>query len=148
MRSVTVDIAAPQQHVWDVLLDYPRYPEWNPYTVRVESTCRLGEPVDLYLPDPSKPGELLHQREWVCVVDPPRQFAYEMQPTPQLDVHARRDQYVEATSLDTSRYWTTDSFDGPLAAMVMEHSGTWVKNGFDAVALALKTRAEQLWQRR
>jgi hypothetical protein len=148
VRSVTVDIEAPQAFVWEVLLDYPSYPQWNPYTVRVDSTCRLGDPVDLYLPDPNKPGELLHQREWICVVDPPRQFAYEMLPTPAVDVHARRDQYVEATGLETSRYWTTDVFDGPLAEFVMKHNGEWVKKGFDAVALALKTRAEDLWQRR
>jgi hypothetical protein len=148
VRSVTVDIAAPQAFVWEVLLDYPRYPEWNPYTVRVESTCLLGDPVDLHLPDPLKPGELMHQREWVCLVEPPYRFAYEMHPTPELDVHARRDQYVEATSLETCRYWTTDVLTGPLAMLVMEHSGTWVKNGFDAVALALKTRAEELWRRR
>ncbi|MDX6198142.1 MAG: hypothetical protein QOJ79_1293 [Actinomycetota bacterium] len=144
VRSVTVDIEAPQAFVWDVLLDYPSYPEWNPYTVRVESTCRLGDPVDLYLPDPRKPGELLHQREWVCLVEPPHRFAYEMPPTPELDVRARRDQYVEATGVDTCRYWTTDVFTGPLAQMVMEHSGDWVKKGFDAVALALKGRAESL----
>jgi uncharacterized protein YndB with AHSA1/START domain len=148
VRSVTVDIAAPAAFVWDVLLDYDRYPEWNPYTVRVESTCRVGDPVDLYLPDPGKPGELMHQREWVCLVEPPHRFAYEMRPTPEVDVHARRDQYIESTGETSCRYWTTDAFDGPLADVVLEHSGAWVKNGFDAVALALKARAEELWQRR
>ena len=147
VRSVTVEIAAPQAFVWEVLLDYPRYPEWNPYTVRVESTCLLGDPVDLHLPDPLKPGELMHQREWVCLVEPPHRFAYEMHPTPELDVHARRDQYVEATSFETCRYWTTDVFTGPAAALVMEHSGAWVKTGFDAVAEALRSRAQELWAR-
>ncbi|MBK5307980.1 MAG: SRPBCC domain-containing protein [Frankiaceae bacterium] len=141
---MTVDIAAPAAFVWEVLLDYPRYPEWNPYTVRVESTCLLGDPVDLYLPDPLKPGELMHQREWICLVDAPRQFAYEMHPTPELDVHARRDQYVEETGPEACRYWTTDVFSGPLADLVMEHSGAWVKEGFDAVAHALKSRCESL----
>jgi len=144
IESVTVEIDAPQQLVWDVLVDYARYPEWNPYTVRVESTCRLGDPVDLWLPDLLKPGELMHTREWVCLVDPPRQFSYEMLPTPELDVHARRDQHVEATGADTCRYWTSDTFAGPLADLVMEHTGQWVKDGFDAVAHALKARAEAL----
>jgi hypothetical protein len=144
VRSVTVEISAAQALVWDVLLDYPRYPEWNPYTVRVESTCRLGDPVDLYLPDPLKPGELMHQREWVCLVEPPSRFAYEMAATPELDVHARRDQYVEATGETSCRYWTTDVFTGPLADLVWQHSGAWVKEGFDAVAHALKARAESL----
>lgn len=142
VRSVTVEIAAPAQAVWDVLLDYALYPEWNPYTVRVESSCRLGDPVDLWLPDPLKPGELMHQREWVCLVEPPHRFAYEMLPTPELDVHARREQYVEDTGTGC-RYWTTDVFSGTLADLVMEHSGAWVKAGFDAVALALKSRVEQ-----
>jgi hypothetical protein len=84
----------------------------------------------------------MHQREWVCLVEPPYRFAYEMHATPELDVHARRDQYVETTGAETCRYRTTDVFTGPLAAMVMEHSGAWVKAGFDAVAFALKTRAE------
>jgi hypothetical protein len=145
VRSVTVDIAAPAAFVWEVLLDYPRYPEWNPYTVRVESTCRVGDPVDLYLPDPSKPGELMQQREWVCLVEPPRRFAYEMPATPELDVHARRDQYVESTGEASCRYWTADVFTGSLAEVVMQHSGAWVKAGFDAVAIALRARAEELW---
>ena len=144
VRSVTVDIEAPQAFVWEVLLDYARYPEWNPYTVRVESTCVVGDPVDLYLPDPNRPGELMHQREWVCLVDPPHRFAYEMRPTPEIDVHARRDQYVVATGQNTCQYWTTDAFDGPLASFVMEHTGAWVKEGFDSVAHALKARAEAL----
>jgi hypothetical protein len=145
VRSVTVDIAAPQAFVWDVLLDYQRYPEWNPYTVRVESSCRLGDPVDLYLPDPLQPGQQMHQREWVCLVEPPTRFAYEMPPTPELDVRARRDQYVEATGPHSCRYWTTDVFTGPLADVVMQHSGAWVKAGFDAVAIALRARSEELW---
>ncbi|MCW2570281.1 MAG: hypothetical protein JWO88_339 [Frankiales bacterium] len=145
VRSVTVEIAAPQSFVWDVLLDYSRYPEWNPYTVRVSSTCQLGDPVDLYLGNPWKPGELMHQREWVCLVEPPHRFAYEMPATPELDVHARRDQYVEATGPESCRYWTTDVLTGPLADVVMKHSGEWVKTGFDAVAVALKTRAESLF---
>ena len=144
VRSVVVEIDAPASLVWDVLLDVGGYPEWNPYTVRVDSTCRLGDPVDLYLPDPLQPGELMHQREWVCLVEPPHRFAYEMLPTPALDVHARRDQYVEAAGPQASRYWTTDVFTGPLADLVMEHSGAWVKAGFDAVAQALKARAESL----
>ena len=145
VRSETVEIAAPQAFVWEVLLDYPSYPAWNPYTVRAESTFLVGDPVDLYLPDPRKPGELIHQREWICVVDPPRHFAYEMPATPELDVHARRDQYVEAVGETSCRYWTTDVFTGPLAELVMTHSGAWVKAGFDAVAQALKVRAESLW---
>ena len=33
VRSVTVQIAAPAQAVWDVLVDFDRYSEWNPFCV-------------------------------------------------------------------------------------------------------------------
>ena len=47
VTSVTVQIEAPAAFVWDVLVDYARYPEWNPYTVAVETTLRIGDRIDL-----------------------------------------------------------------------------------------------------
>ena len=32
VRSLTVDIAAPAELVWAILIDLPAYPQWNPYT--------------------------------------------------------------------------------------------------------------------
>ncbi|MDP9100928.1 MAG: SRPBCC domain-containing protein [Actinomycetota bacterium] len=145
IQSVTVEIEVPAPFAWSVLLDYASYPLWNPYTVRVESSCRVGDPVDLYLPDPARPGELLHQREFVVVNSPPRHFAYEMRPTAELAVGARRDQYIEERGSGRCNYWTTDVFTGRYAEAAFAHSGTWVKQGFDAVALALKGRAEALF---
>ncbi len=148
VRSVTVEIGVPIGFAWSVLLDYGRYPEWNPFTVRVESTCRVGDPVDLYLPDPRRPGELVHQREWVVEHREPTHFAYEMRPTSELPVGGRRDQHLEPVGDDRCRYWTTDVFTGPHAAAAMAHSGPWVKAGFDAVAEAFRARAELLWAAR
>lgn len=47
-----------------------------------------------------------------------------------------------------SSYRTTDEFSGEHAQVVHDLQGRWVKDGFDAVAYALKARAEQLWQAR
>ncbi|MNN99963.1 hypothetical protein D3C81_2197420 [compost metagenome] len=58
---------------------------------------------------------------------------------------ARRDQVIEATGPASCRYHTTDQFLGPTADQVMELHGPWVKQGFDAVALAVKARAEALF---
>ena len=146
-ESITVQIEAPQSFVWDILVDLDRYPEWNPYTVRVESTLEIGTPIVLHLPDPAKPGETFTSTEWVAVVDGPRQLQYDTRD--ELDgIHAVRNQWIEVLGEDRCSYRTTDEFTGVHAALVFDLQGQWVKDGFDAVAQALKARAEQLWASR
>lgn len=143
IESVTVEIDAPQQLVWDVLVDYARYPEWNPYTVRVETTLELGSVIDLYLPDPAKPGETFRNREYLRVVDGPHHLRYDTaEEMP--GIFAVRDQWVEDLGGGRSSYRTTDAFSGKYAKAAYDLQGAWVKDGFDAVAHALKARAEAI----
>lgn len=144
VRSLSVEIAAPAELVWSILVDLPSYPQWNPYTVKVESSLRLGEPVNLFLPDPTRPGELLHVVEYLADFEPHRLLAWEMIASADNPDAARREQIIESTGPRSCRYHTTDQFLGPTADQVMANHGPWVKQGFDAVALALKARAEAL----
>lgn len=144
VRSLSVEIAAPAELVWSILVDLPSYPQWNPYTVKVESSLLLGEPVNLFLPDPTRPGELLHVVEYLADFEPHRLLAWEMIASADNPDAARREQIIESTGPRSCRYHTTDQFLGPTADQVMANHGPWVKQGFDAVALALKTRAEAL----
>ncbi|WP_336333269.1 SRPBCC domain-containing protein [Pseudomonas putida] len=145
VRSITVDIAAPAELVWSILVDLPSYPAWNPYTVKVESTLRLNEPVNLYLPNPASPGELLHVVEYLADFEPHRLLAWEMHASASNPDAARREQLIERVGPTSCCYHTTDQFLGPTAETVMANHGRWVKQGFDAVALAVKARAESLY---
>jgi len=141
--SETVEIDAPQELVWSVLTDYEKYPEWNPYTVRVETTLELGTPIVLYLPDPMKPGEIFRNVEWLSIIDAPHHLQYNTG-TEIPGIHAIRDQWVEDLGDGRSSYRTTDVFAGDIAQLVFDMQGEWVRNGFNAVAHTLKARAEQL----
>lgn len=146
VTSVKVQINAPASLVWDVLVDLDNYPRWNPYTVKVESTLEMGAPVNLFLPDPTRPGELIHVIEHLAAFEPAKQLSWELSPSDLSPDAARRDQYIEATGDASCTYYTTDLFLGPTAPAVMEQHGPWVKQGFDAVARSLKIRAESLYQ--
>lgn len=141
--SETVEIDAPASFVWDVLVDYSRYPEWNPYTIAVETTLEIGDRIDITLPNPDGSDGTMLNREFIRVVDPPHHLRYDTgEEYPGL--LGMRDQYVTELGPDRCSYHTTDTLTGELADLVMESNGAWIKAGFDSVAHALKTRAEQL----
>lgn len=146
VTSHTVTINAPASQVWQILTDLPSYPEWNPFTVKAESTLSLDAPIDLYLPKPKpkQPGELMLQREYIKLIDPERQLSWGVAMGHRWLLEARRDQYLESIDEQSCRYYTTDSFTGLLTNLVIKSQGVWIKDGFDAIATALKARAEAL----
>jgi uncharacterized protein YndB with AHSA1/START domain len=147
IASEVVEIDVPQEFVWAVLTDFARYPEWNPYTVRVEAVLAVGGRVVLHLPDPNAPGQVFETVEWMSVVDAPHHLQYNTG-TEIPGIHAVRDQWVEDLGGGRSSYRTTDVFNGDIAKVVYDLQGAWVTAGFNATAHALKARAEQLWAAR
>ena len=143
ITSVKVEIAAPATFVWEVLTDFAHYPQWNPYTVAVATTLKIGTPIDLTLPNPDGSDGTFVNREWVRVVDPPHHLRYDTaEEMP--GIFAVRDQWITSLGTDRCAYHTTDAISGKYADKVIDMTGEWVKAGFDAVANALKARAEHL----
>lgn len=143
VTSVTVEIAAPAAFVWDVLVDYAKYPEWNPYTVAVSTTLEIGTAIDLTLPARDGSDTTFLNREYIRVVDPPHHLRYDTADEIP-GVFGVRDQWITALGPDRCTYHTTDTLSGKYADIVMEKTGDWIKAGFDSVANALKARAESL----
>jgi hypothetical protein len=144
VTSNKVEIDAPASVVWEVLTDLPRYREWNPFTVRVDSTLRVGDPVDLYIPIPGQEGQEMCVREWLVAFEPDRLLSWEQRPAGDNKDAARRDQYIESLGPNRSSYFTTDIFLGLNADNIMQTFGPWVKTSFDAVAAGVKKQAEAL----
>ncbi|MCB0219780.1 MAG: SRPBCC domain-containing protein [Chrysiogenetes bacterium] len=48
-----IDIEAPREQVWAILVDNATYPEWNPYHVRVEGKMEVGEELVVELHKPN-----------------------------------------------------------------------------------------------
>lgn len=143
VRSLRVRIDAPVALVWRVLLDLPRYAEWNQFNPRIESTLALGAPVVMDARNPLT-GEIVQVTEYLAARVPERLLAWEQPPGPGSADSARRDQVLEPLDSARCAFFHTDRFFGPGAAETMRVHGAWVKAGFDLVALNLKARAESL----
>lgn len=142
--SDTVEIAAPARLVWEILLDMPRYAEWNPFCVRAVSTLEMGAAVEMTLANYAVPGSLVPNLEYICAFEPERLISWEMKYTPEWPYPARRDQIIETTGPESCRYHSTDAFLGANGIHVFRFAGPWVKRAFDDTARALKARAEAL----
>lgn len=140
--SDAVEIDAPASVVWEILVDLPRYGEWNPFCVRAESTLEIGAPVKMSLVDYVNPGQLLTITEFICAKETERLLSWEQLFDPAWPYSARRDQMITHLGPTRCRYQSTDAFTGENGIHVMRFAGSWVRRAFNDTARALKVRAE------
>ncbi len=137
-----VDIAAPRGEVWRALTELDVYPEWCPFTRRIEARWQLGADVRLHLNwDASTLGEPTQVVvERLSVYEPERALGWSMRLAGGL-LRTERIQYLERTDRGV-RYHTHDRFVGPLTPLVIALYGARTAAGFAAIAAALKRRVE------
>ena len=139
ISSEAVEIEAPIERVWDILVDAEQYGEWNPFTTRIETDFEIGSPIDLYVTlGPLK----LRQPEWIEAVDRPHLLAWSTMVGHPFLLSARREQRLDPSGANRCRYLTTDAFTGLLTPLVVLLFGQLIRRGFNDMALALKARAE------
>ena len=144
VRSERVEIDAPASVVWGILIDLPRYGEWNPFCIECESTLEIGAPVRMKLASYITPGEVFPNCEYVCAFEPERMLSWQLPHDEAWPYPARRDQILEALGTERCAYHSTDAFLGDNGIHVMRFAGPWVKRAFDDTARALKARAEAM----
>lgn len=140
-----IEIEAPLELVWDVLVDFPRYPEWNPFTIGVETDLTPGNAVGLTVALFGKPRKFT---ERFAVYEPPKRIGWGMHLLGGRILRGVRYQELEVRAPGRTLYRTHERFDGPLAWLVILLTGAEVRRGFQSNAKALKERAESLARER
>jgi hypothetical protein len=134
---VELIIPAPRHAVWDVLVDFARYPDWNPFTVGVHTTCRVGDPVLL---DVRMRGQRLKMRERMCVYEPERRVGWGLSILGGVVLDCTRVQELEDVGEDSTRYVCHESFRGLSVPLFFRLYRARMQEGFDANAQALSRR--------
>jgi hypothetical protein len=136
-----IEIEAPIERVWQIVSDLAAYPEWNPFTPRVESSLRLGDPVTLHVR--MKPNRELVRVERITAVEPKERLCWSMQLLAPFVLASERCQTVTALAEGRTRYSTENRFRGFLVPLVLWIYGEDMRRGFNELAAALKKRAER-----
>lgn len=140
-----MDIDAPIELVWSVMLDVDAYPEWNPFVVRADcGRPEVGAPITLHVRWANGRGTRSPER--ISVLEPPRDgvaalaYDYEGWPSRLGLVRGRRWQRLSLVDGRT-RYDTVEEFSGPLVGLAGPGR---VAEGFRRHADGLRARAEAL----
>ncbi len=138
----SVEIDAPAATVWQVLTDFPRYGEWNPFCVTAETTLEPGAPIDMRvrLLGP----RLIKQREFIRTNSPGVGFSYSMKPMPLGALHSLRSHTLTPVGDERCRYHSHFEIDGWLLPVVSGLMGSALRRGFGGMTAAVVKRAEEL----
>lgn len=140
--GASCDIDAPVELVWSVLTDLASYPEWNPFTVSVDTTFELGAPVDMQVV--LFPWWTRHQVEYISGFHPGHEVSWAVTMGAPWLVTADRYQRLTDLGGGRTRYETADVFTGAGVPVVFALMGRSMRKGFEGVAAGLKERCESL----
>lgn len=140
----TIEIEAPAAVVWEVLTDLPRYGEWNPFQIKVSSTLKPGDAIDMQVALMAKPQR---QIEWMLEYVEGKRFAYCMKPVPGM-LSSFRSHDVEALPNNRTRYRSYFHLKGWLKVMVLALFKKNLERGFAGATAGVQKQSEKLWSAR
>ncbi|MCP4438054.1 MAG: SRPBCC domain-containing protein [Aureispira sp.] len=135
-------IQAPIQDVWAVLSDFENYDQWNPFTPRIDIKNEIGSKVGLHVRLNPKSNKTMLQQETLLTWEEGKKLEWGIQDA--WYVKTVRVQLLTALDKNTTEYYTSDLFEGPLTGLILLLYRNKIQIGFDDVCQGLKKQVESL----
>ncbi|MDD8012127.1 MAG: SRPBCC domain-containing protein [Acidobacteriota bacterium] len=136
-----IEIQAPAERVWQLLTDFVRFPEWNPFLRRLEGKLTKGGRLKVFMKPSGSFG--MTMRPTVIRLDPP----HEMRWLGHLFVRGLFDGehafVIEEFAPGRVRFIQRETFRGILIPLFARMLDKDTKRGFLEMNQALKLRAER-----
>jgi uncharacterized protein YndB with AHSA1/START domain len=143
VHSDEITIAAPRDLVWQVLVDFENYHQWNEFCPQAEGKLEMDSPLRMQV---DLGWGLQEQVEYICRIEPPYAVAWRMDNRPEDPIHAVRTQTLEVIDEASCRYLSVDDFSGEGAKEMMEVMAERVEKGFNLCGYGLKDYCEKLYR--
>jgi hypothetical protein len=132
-------IAAPAETVWRVLADFSAYREWNPFITEISGELRAGARLAVRIAPPG--GTAMTFRPRVLEAAPPRALRWlgHLLLPGLFDGEHR---FLIEPMARECRFTQEEEFRGILASLILRRVGAATEQGFAAMNVALKARAE------
>ncbi|WP_331236310.1 SRPBCC domain-containing protein [Natronorarus salvus] len=139
MRTIEteIEIDASPEEVWDVLVDFESYPEWNPLLTWIDGEATPGARLRVRIEPPGSRGMTFRPR--LVVAEPNRRLEWLGRLLVPHVFDGRHEFRLEPVG-ERTRFVHRETFSGLLMPAVLDGEG--VKAGFRAMNRALKARVE------
>ncbi|MFQ5469718.1 MAG: SRPBCC family protein [Gammaproteobacteria bacterium] len=135
-----IEICAPPEKVWEVLIDFTRYPEWNPFVKTVEGDFLEGVALKVYLEPPE--GKPMAFNPTITKIEPAKRFVWLGRVLfPGLFDGEHRFE-IETLNKNCVIFHHSESFSGLLSSLILKLVSQSTEAGFHAMNTALKQRVE------
>ena len=136
-----IEIDASLEQVWNILTDFSRLPEWNPFMQRASGVVKPGEKIEVLLQPPDGMGMTI--KPTLLKVEPQRELRW----LGHLLIPGLFDGEhifsLEPVGDNQVKLVHREKFRGVLVGVILRMVGNNTRRGFEAMNEALKAEAEK-----
>jgi hypothetical protein len=140
MKNLQTEIIinATPEKVWNILMDFAKYPEWNPFVKEITGSQQVGGQLNVTLNNGKGTSVFTP-----TVVSNETANVFEWLGSIPLGLFKGQHRFAIEKINDTQvKFIHSEQFSGLLAGIIMSQIGETTRNGFIAMNKALKERAE------
>ena len=138
--DTSIDIDASAQRVWEILTDFPAYPQWNPFITKITGLVEAGTQLIVQLTLPGKPP--MSFKPTLKVAERPRELRWAGQVLAPGLFDGEHGFEIETLDAGRCRLRHVEIFSGVLVPLFIPALQDATRAGFEAMNRALKQRAE------
>jgi hypothetical protein len=139
LLTTSIEIEAPAERVWAILMDFAAYPDWNPFILRLSGKPAVGSQLEVFIQPPG--GRGLTFRPTVLVSEPNREFRWLGRFLVKGLFDGEHSLRIEPLGPSRVTFVQDESFSGVLLPLLKSTTGK-SEEGFRQMNAALKARAE------
>ena len=137
-----IEIQASAERVWQLLTDFPSFPQWNPFIRKATGNIRVGERLEVNIQPSGASGMTF--RPTVLKAEPNRELRWLGHLLISGLFDGEHSFTIEPLGEGRVRFTQREVFTGLLVPLLARGLDTDTRRGFEEMNQALKARAEQV----
>jgi hypothetical protein len=142
MKSISTEILidSSREKVWNILSDFPSYPDWNPFITEISGNLKMGSALKVTLEiEGRKPTSFIPR---IIIVIPGEKLCWKGKTIVRGLFDGTHYFILEETGDGKTHLTQGENFSGLLAGAILSRIETATLAGFERMNLALKEKAE------